>query len=424
VKHFIFRIFSISILLFTIQASALQAKAKTKSCEEVIINVQVDPLSFYINQIKAHPRLSLAEGIHLAKNMETETLKVLAILDNHPSLFRKIFSEVSDRSKKSKNEAFPKFKDLFEKYRSAVKAFQELDVSQASGIPEVLNGIMISLSNRNPKTLPDDLRIPLKQWNINRSQFALPHLRLVVWVAKGYTNRGFTFLELIQFGNIGFLKAINRYDYRKNLKFPTSAITFIKNAILNAGFGSKSVIHLPHNIWKELSEMRNQLAEAKEKGDADSDLEGIEDNFAATKGRVQKALAIRELSSPNSSFRLSRFRSFEFAGKTGDVIDSSSLTPDAIVESKDMLAFLLRKVSLIGSTKIKPRSWAMVKLYYGLDTGDEGLTLAAIGKIYKVEAERVRQIIQEALGQFRRRLKHTVGNDFQPLYTQNLDITD
>jgi RNA polymerase primary sigma factor len=228
-----------------------------------------------------------------------------------------------------------------------------------------------------------------------REQMIKANLRLVVKISHDYANYGMPLLDLINEGNIGLMKAVERFNPRKGAKLSTYAALWIKQSIRRALSNQSKTIRLPVHIVDKVHKMNRVIQRLTEKlGREPSDVELAKSLDIST----AKCAALRKLGV--SPISLDAPIGDEDDSHFSDIVqDEGALTPYELLRMKTMRQEIREHVKYLA-----PREAEILTLRFGLD-GQSPRTLEQVGKRFKVTRERVRQIQEIALRKLRRRVE-------------------
>ncbi|MCA9264308.1 MAG: sigma-70 family RNA polymerase sigma factor [Planctomycetales bacterium] len=267
---------------------------------------------------------------------------------------------------------------------------------KAKGAPEELHamlkeyrGILIA-TQETPTSLRKGVKFLRKvyaEYQQAKRELSEGNLRLVVSIAKKYRNRGLSFLDLIQEGNAGLMRAVDKFEYRRGFKFCTYATWWIRQAITRAVADQSRTIRIPVHMVETMSRVRNVARQLLQEFGREPTMEETARRANTTVEEARRVLAMSRypisLDRPVGNSEDSQF---------GDLLPDSGAENPSSGASQEMLRNRIDRVL----KTLSYREREIIKLRYGLGDG-YSYTLEEVGHIFKVTRERIRQIEAKAV---------------------------
>ena len=344
--------------------------------------LDLGPTSKLITEIVKAMETSLKSDVGFDSELKRLEYKLPLFNETLQKNHQKILDNIINLSKAQITAMVPEA-TMVSTYMEIKKLFQTAEASKDG----------FDLTPEELKAVLEQIKRGKKITDTSIDRMAKSNLRLVVSIAKRYTNRGLAFLDLIQEGNIGLMKAVDKFEYKKGYKFSTYATWWIRQAISRAIADQARTIRIPIHMIETINRINKIIRKGIQENGKEPDVEEIAKEVGLPVDKVKQVIKITKepvsLEAPIGS---------DDDGKFGDFVpDEKAPTPIDNIMKEDLQGQIDQ---ILG--QLNEREQAVIRMRFGLMDDASDRTLEEIGKELSVTRERVRQIESSAI----KKLKH------------------
>ena len=382
--------------------------SKEERFDKIVMDKKVDARETYFEELPDYIKKAEEIQAKLDKTWENaEAAKNPSLKKRHMTLFRNLEAKLKDiytKGFKFKLKVFEEFldslapvlreiEDCLYKLRAIEKIGKKTKIGDSNAINARLEVLrkQYCLPPAELVELVKSIRQSMREAHKAKTEMVRANLRLVISIAKKYTNRGLNFLDLIQEGNMGLMKAVEKFEYKRGYKFSTYATWWIRQAITRSIADQARTIRIPVHMIETLNKVMQVQKQLLQELGHEPTPEEVANEMQFPVDRVQSIMKMAQqpisLQSPVGDSDDTNFGDF--------IEDKGAENP------YDMTAYsLLREKLMDVLNSLSPRERKVLSLRFGLQDG-YSRTLEEVGKQFNVTRERIRQIEAKALRKMR-----------------------
>ncbi|PXV96334.1 RNA polymerase sigma factor RpoD [Gilliamella apicola] len=339
-------------------------------------DILVNNMRSMMDRVRAHERVIMKICVEQCKMPKKQFMNYFTGNENNMDWYNKALT--------SKSAFAVNLKDFEEQIAAQVNLLQQIETETNLSIEQI-------------KDINRRMSIGEAKARRAKKEMVEANLRLVISIAKKYTNRGLQFLDLIQEGNIGLMKAVDKFEYRRGYKFSTYATWWIRQAITRSIADQARTIRIPVHMIETINKLNRISRQMLQEIGREPTPEELSERMQMPEDKIRKVLKIAK-----EPISMETPVGDDEDSHSGDFIEDTALEQPLDAATSESLRSATRDI-LSGLT---PREAKVLRMRFGIDMNTDH-TLEEVGKQFDVTRERIRQIEAKAL----RKLRHPSRSD-------------